>query len=137
VSVGSTTDATRSSIEVFGHARTEHQIAPVEERRERCRVAFDRLEAVLAQAQIADDLGAEEAVDVGGRGDFETGENLFGDAGTADDVAALEHEHLPACLREVARGHEAVVAAADDDRVVLGASTRRGTGFQIFTLMLT
>src|SRR6202022_2661019 len=35
-----------------------------------------------------------------------------------DDVPAFQHEHLPLGSREVARGHEAVVAPADDDRVV-------------------
>ena len=36
----------------------------------------------------------------------------------ADDIAALEHEHLQAGLGEVGRANEAVVAGADQDRIV-------------------
>src|SRR5690242_12281471 len=44
---------------------------------------------------------------------------LLGDGRTADDAAAFEHEHLEAGFREVGSAHEAVVAGADQDRVVV------------------
>jgi len=65
------------------------------------------------------DFGAEEAVYVGGRRDFEAGKISSAYARPADDVAPLEHENAPLRASEITRGHEAVVAAADDDRVVL------------------
>jgi hypothetical protein len=43
---------------------------------------------------------------------------LLGDAGAADDVAALEHQRPHPAAREVERGDEPVVPAADDDRIV-------------------
>ncbi len=81
-------------------------------------------EAVVGQAQVADDLRAEQAVDVGGRGDLEAGEGFLGDAGAADDVAAFQHEHFPLGPGQIAGGHQAVVAAADDDRVVRSRHVR-------------
>ena len=50
--------------------------------------------------------------------------DLFGDGGAADDTAPLEHQRPEAGLREVARGDEAVVPAADDDDVAAGRSRR-------------
>ena len=47
------------------------------------------------------------------------GEDLFGDRGAADDVPALEDQHFAAGARQVRGGGQAVVARADDDRVVL------------------
>ena len=73
--------------------RAHHQRAAVGERRERRRVPRQDLEAVRGQLQVADDLRAEQAVDVGGGGDLEAGEGLLGDARAADDVAPLEDQH--------------------------------------------
>src|SRR5207344_2432889 len=57
--------------------------------------------------------------------ELETGEHFLGDGRAADQRAALEHEHLTAGAREVRRGDQAVVAAADHDRVVAwGAHAR-------------
>ena len=49
---------------------------------------------------------------------WKPGPQLLGDRGAADEVAALEDEHLQAGLGEVGAVDQAVVAAADDDRVV-------------------
>ena len=43
---------------------------------------------------------------------------LLGDRGAADEAAALEHQHVEPRLGEVRRVGQAVVASADDDRVV-------------------
>src|SRR5205823_4543244 len=72
------------------------------------------------QPQVADDFLAEQAVDVGRRGDLEAGEDFLGHARAADDGPAFEDEHPPAGAGQVAGGDQAVVAGADDDRVVGG-----------------
>ncbi len=94
-----------------------HQGAPVGKRRERRGVAGEDLVAVGGQPQVADDRRVEEAVDVRGGGDLVAGKRLLGDAGAADDVAPLEHEHTPAGSRQVAGRDQPVVPGADDDRV--------------------
>ena len=48
----------------------------------------------------------------------EAREELLGDRGASEDVPLFEHERLEAGAREIRRAHQAVVAAADDDRVV-------------------
>src|SRR3546814_14955135 len=48
----------------------------------------------------------------------ETREHLLAHRGAAQHVAAFEHDDLLSGAREVGRVHEAVVATADDDRVV-------------------
>ena len=73
------------------------------------------VEAVVAEFEVVDDLILEHVADVGAAGDAEVWEELFGDAGAADEVAPFEDEGLDAGLGEVVGGDEAVVAAADDD----------------------
>ena len=46
------------------------------------------------------------------------GKHLLGHRRAADALAPLEHQHPLARAREIGRAHQAVVAAADDDRVV-------------------
>ena len=73
------------------------------------------------QIELADDLGPQQRDDVRADGELEAGEHLLGDRGAAEHVPPLEHEHLPPGAREIGRVDEAVVAAADDDRVVVHA----------------
>ena len=96
------------------------EVVPVRHRRERA-VEGQDLEAVPGQVQLADDLGPQQRDDVGADRELEAREHLLGDGGAAEHVAALEHEHLLARAREVGRGDEPVVPAADDDRVVFAA----------------
>ena len=67
----------RDLVDVGVRAGAQRQRAPVEKRRERRRIAFDRFESVVFKSQIADDLRTKEAVDVRGRRDFESGEMLL------------------------------------------------------------
>ena len=46
------------------------------------------------------------------------GKDLFGDGGAAEHVPPLEHEHLAPGARQIGGAGQAVVPAADDDRVV-------------------
>ena len=67
------------------------------------------------QLEIADDLGAQQAHDIGKDGEPERREDLFTACGTADDVASFEHEHALAGTSKVGRADEPVVARADND----------------------
>jgi hypothetical protein len=71
----------------------------------------------LLQAQVAHHLRLEHRDDVGRARDAVAGPQLLGDAGAAEDVAALEDAHAHAGAREVRARGQPVVAAADDDRV--------------------
>ena len=70
------------------------------------------------QLQVADDLGPKQRDDVAEDGEPEAREDLLGDRGAAQHVALLEDERLQAGPREVGGADQAVVATADDDRVV-------------------
>jgi hypothetical protein len=95
------------------------QVVAVRHRRERT-VERENLETVSREIELADDLRAQERDDVGGDRVLEARVDLLGDRRAADDVAALEHEHLPSGAGEVGRADQAVVAAANDDDVVVG-----------------
>ena len=86
-------------------------------RRERA-VERQNLEAVPREIQVADDVGPEQRDDVGALGEVEAGEDLLGHGRSAEHVAPLEHQHLPARPRQIRGVREAVVAAPDDDGVV-------------------
>ena len=70
------------------------------------------------QLELADDLGPEERHDVREDREAEAREDLLGDRRAAEDVAPLEDQRLHPGPGEIGRADEAVVAAADDDRVV-------------------
>ena len=72
---------------------------------------------MFGQFELTDDLGAQQADHVGELGEFEAREDLLCHRRAADDVPALEHHHLLPGPRQVSRGHQAVVPAADDDGV--------------------
>ena len=88
------------------------------ERALHARLARHHLQAVLAQVEVADHLGAQHRGDVGRGGGAEPRRDLLGDAGAAHHVAAFQHQGLQPRPREVERRGEAVVAAADHDHVV-------------------
>ena len=56
------------------------------------------------------------------------GPELLGDRRAADEMAALEDQRLQPVFGEVRRVHQAVVAAADDDRVVRPVAGPAGPG---------
>ncbi len=74
-----------------------------------------------AQVELAHHQLVEQADDVGAGADHEAlvGEGALQRAGAAEPLAALEHEHAAPGPGQVGGGGEAVVAAADDDRVPL------------------
>ena len=52
---------------------------------------------------------------------------LLGDRRATDEVAALQHAHLQAGAGEIGGADQAVVAAADDEDIVVIAITHAGT----------
>lgn len=74
---------------------------------------------MAGEIEIADDLGAQQAVYVRGGGDPVTGPHLLSDACATRHVAPFEHQHSQPGAREVGGGDEAVMpgANADDDKV--------------------
>ena len=101
------------------------QRAPVEQRREGA-VERDELEPEARQVELADDVGPEQADDVGADREGEARVELLAHRRAAQDVAPLEHEHLAPGPGQVGGAGEAVVAAADDDRVVVRARWLHG-----------
>ncbi len=77
------------------------------------------LESVPRQVELPDDLRAEKRDDVRADGELESREHFLGDCGTTDHVTPLEDQHLPAGASQVGRIDEPIVAAADDDDVVV------------------
>ena len=94
------------------------EIVAVRHRRERA-VERQHFEAVAGQIEIADDLRAQQRHDVRADRDVEAGKHFLGHRRAAEHVPALEHEHTAARARQIRRVRQPVVAAADDDDVVL------------------
>jgi hypothetical protein len=77
-----------------------------------------RQEPVLGELQLLDHLGPQQGQGVGEGREPEAGAQLLGDRGAADQVALFEDEGPEPALGQVGAVDQAVVAAADDDRVV-------------------
>ena len=76
-------------------------------------------EAVARKIELANDFRPKKRDDVRTLRKKKAWNDFFGDGGTAEHVAAFEDEHLLPCFSKVGGVHEAVVAAADDDNVVV------------------
>ena len=90
----------------------------IRQRRE-CAVEGDDFEIVIRQLKLADHLWTEQADHVRAHRVLKTGVNLLGYCGTANQMAALQNKDSLAGFRQVCGAGEAVVAGADDDRVVI------------------
>ena len=97
------------------------EVVAVLERRDRARQRQD-LQAMLGQFEITDDLRPQQADDIRELREAIAREDFLGHRRAADDFAPLEHDNLLAGAREVRSGNQAVMARADDDRVVLIAA---------------
>ena len=86
-------------------------------RRDRA-VEREDFQAVAREIEIANDFRAKQRDNVREDGKFETGNDFFGNGRAAENIATLENQDFLACLGEIRRIHEAVVAAADYDDVV-------------------
>ena len=76
-------------------------------------------EAVARKIKLANDFGAKQRHDVGTFGKQKTGNNFFGDGSAAENVAAFENEHFLAGFGQIGGVDKTVMAAADDDYVVV------------------
>src|SRR4029453_15079173 len=103
-------------------AAPDEEVAAVDERLESVGIVAVHLEAVLPQIEILDDLSVQQMDVVGAVGDAEAGVDLLGGDGSADARQPLEDQDLQAVGGEIAGRDEPIVAAADDDDVVLEIS---------------
>ena len=93
------------------------------EQREALRVRRIELKAEAAgQLQLVDDLRPQHRGDEAAGREPRAGEKLLGNAGTAEHVAALDQQDLLAGAAKIVGGNEAIMAAADDDRVIGGVA---------------
>ncbi len=81
-------------------------------------VERQNFEPVARQIEFANDLGPQQRNYVGADGKLEAGENFFGAGGTAENVAALEHQDFLAGAGQISGVDQAVVSAADYDGVI-------------------
>jgi hypothetical protein len=91
------------------------------------RVERDRVVAEALEFEVLDDLRAEHRHHVRRARHPPAGRDLLGHAGAAEQVAALEHADPQAGAGQIRGGGEAVVAAADDDRVEVRVMAVAGT----------
>jgi hypothetical protein len=76
-------------------------------------------QAVAGEVEFANDFGTEEGDYIGALGEKKAGDDFFSDGGAAENVAAFEDKNFFAGFGEIRRVDQAVVAAADDDCVVM------------------
>ena len=96
----------------------ELQIAAIFLRQEIADRPLDHAIAVIGEAHVGDHLGLEQADRITRDRVAEPRREFLGHGGAADDVARLDDAHLEPCAREVKGADEAVVAGADDQRVI-------------------
>ena len=112
-------------LEVLAVVLAQQQVVAVLHGAER-RGHQDGHEAVLDEVQVLDDVRPQQAEGIGEGREPEARTQLLGDGRAADEVPALEDERSQARLGEVGAVGQAVVAAADDDRVVGPIGLRGG-----------
>src|SRR5207244_7440094 len=98
----------------------------VRERQEELRVERMGLVSESRELEVPDDLGSQEARGISEPRELDAGEDLFRDAGAANDRAAFYDEGTLSRFGEVRRSDETVVASADDDgipRAIHGAGS--------------
>ena len=94
------------------------QVVAVGHRRERA-VERQDFESVAGQIEFANDLRPQQRDDVGADRKLEAGKDLLGTGSSAENVPALENQNFLAGFGEIGGVDQAVVAAANDDGVVL------------------
>ena len=70
------------------------------------------------EIEIGDDCSGERAGEMFANREFETGKNLLGRGDAADHEPALQDQDFLSGLGKIRRADKAVMAGADDDRVV-------------------
>src|SRR5450432_2657922 len=93
-------------------------MAVVRERREERWILGVHLISEAGQFELPDDAVLEEAGEVGRRGDTIARPDFFSDRAAANQLAFFKNQNFAACARQVSRGHQAIVAPANDNYVV-------------------
>ena len=93
------------------------QVVSARQGRERALERQD-VQAVARQLEVPDDLRPQQAHHVGEDREAKARKDFLAHRRAAHALAALEHQHLLSGAGEIGRANEAVVAAADDHRVV-------------------
>src|SRR5690606_38256828 len=102
-----------------GVLAAEAERTPVGQRKEVGIRALDDAQPVLDQAQVADHPRVQQADGVAGQRVAEARVELLGHGGAADHPAPLQHPDLQPGRGQVGGADQAVVAAADDQDVVV------------------
>src|SRR5205085_3016202 len=99
-----------------------------------CALERQDLQPVARKLELSDDLRPQQAHDVGEHREAKAWEHFLAHRRAADALAAFEDQHFASCAREIGGTGEAVMAAADNDRVVaLHARLRDGSKNGFFT----
>src|SRR5436190_7246109 len=105
------------------------EVIAIRHRRERA-VEWKNLKTVPRQIEFANNFRAEQGDDIGANRKLEAGKNLLGDRRAAEHMTPLKHQHTLARARQISRIHQAVVAAADDDDVVVRFHVAQAVSWQ-------
>lgn len=98
-------------------AMQHHGMAIRREHDGRAELLRRKFQPVLFQLERADHVRMQPVEDVCHRRDAKTGRELLRACRAAHLIGGLQQKHLAAALRQRGRGDEAVVPAADDDRI--------------------
>jgi len=82
------------------------------------RIAWNHAQSVIGEMQVADNFGAKHARNVRSSGSVAPGSDRFGDAASADNIAAFEYESGISRARKICRRGQPVMACTYDNRVV-------------------
>src|SRR3546814_3507416 len=96
----------------------ELEIPPILLRQEIADRPLDHAITVIGELHVGDDLGLEQTNRVARDRIAETRREFLGHRGAADDVARLDDAHLQPGFREIEGAEAAVVAGADNQRVI-------------------
>ena len=102
--------------QTFGRASIvipEHERSTVGREGADVRIGREHLQPVLAQIHLRPDLLVKQHF-VRERGTLKSRRDLRSDRPAADLRAAFQHERVHARFRQIERGHQSVVSAADD-----------------------
>src|SRR5271156_5106526 len=100
---------------------------PIWKWHQQTRIARHHFQSVRAEIQIANNRGPQHARDIRSGGGAAARRDFFRDAAAAHNFAALYDERRKSGARKIRRGRQAVVARADDNRII-GLASRRHLG---------
>ena len=100
---------------------------PIRKRNQQAGIAGHHAQPVRGEIEIANNRGAQHAGDIRSGGSAAARRDFFGDAAAAHNFAAFQNERGKSGARKISGGRQAVVARADDNRII-GLALRRHLG---------